>query len=80
MILGKHILKECPEGIITDESRDLIRLFLLCHSVAPSFGGPAITPGPLPAAGGILDQDNRMMEAFEVIGSEMMEAGKKKDV
>lgn len=82
IVLGKHILKECPVSMVTDDSRRMVRLFLLCHAVAPSFGGPVIIPGPLPAPGGVLDQDNRTMEAFEVIRTEMTEvlaeAGKKK--
>ena len=72
MALGKHILKECPESFITGWTRTMISLFHLCHSISPGFGGPMIIPGPLPATGGALDQDNAMMEAFRVIREEMI--------
>ena len=82
-MLGKNIIKECPKGLITDWSRETIDLFHLCYAVSPSLGGPAIIPGPLPSTGGILDQDNATMEAFEVIKQEMIEMmvakGKKKN-
>jgi len=82
-VLGKHILKECPKSFITDWSREMINLFHLCHAISPSMGGPAIIPGPLPSSGGIFDQDNATMEAFEVIKQEMIEImtvkGKKKE-
>jgi len=76
VVLGKgkhiHALRECPNSFINEWSREMINLFHMCHSVSPSLGGPAIIPGPLPAHGGIFDQDNATMEAFTVIRSEMI--------
>jgi len=72
VILGTHILKECPNSFITEWSRETIDLFHLCHSIIPSLGGLAIIPGPLPSSGGVFDQDNATMEAFSVIRNEMM--------
>jgi len=80
---GKHIqaLRECPNSFISEWSKDMINLFHLCHSVSPSPGGPLIIAGPLPAHGGIFDQDNATIEAFSVIRSELLmmaeEQGKK---
>jgi hypothetical protein len=76
-VLGPHILKECPNSYITDWSRDMIRLFHICHAVSPSLGGPVIIPGPLPSPGGVFDQDNATMEAFAVIRAEMVETAKR---
>lgn len=76
--LGTIILKECPEGLITDWSRSMIDLFQMCHAISPGLGGPVIIPGPLPAPGGVLDQDNATMEAFRVIKEEVAKPEKKK--
>ena len=82
MVLGEHILKECPNSYITEWSKEMIELFNLCHTASPSLGGPVIIPGPLPSAGGFFDQDNATMEAFSVIRDETIklgiEQGKKK--
>ena len=76
IVLGKDknniILKECPVSYISDWSRDMHHLFQLTHAAGPSLGGPMIIPGPLPSSGGVYDQDNATMEAFEVIKNEVM--------
>jgi len=75
--LGTTVLKECPESVITGWSREMVSLFMMCHAVSPGLGGPVIIPGPLPAPGGVLDQDNATMEAFRVIREEMGKVEKK---
>jgi len=50
----------------------MLDLFYLCYAVSPSPGGAVIIPGPLPAPGGVLGQDNATMEAFRVITSELL--------
>lgn len=72
IVLGTLAVRECPESYITDWSRDVIGLFHLSHSICPSFGGPVIIPGPLPDSGGVFDQDNATMEAFQVIRNELL--------
>ena len=70
--LGKITLKECPESYIGDWSREMIALFHMCYTICPAPGGPVILPaGPPPSHGGMLDQDNRTMEAFQIIKSEI---------
>jgi len=78
MVLGEHMLRECPESYIDDWTRTMITLFDYCHTISSSFGRPVIIPGPLPRSGGILDQDNATMEAFGVIRAEIMAMGEKK--
>lgn len=51
----------------------MVALWRLCYSIIPGTGGPVIISGPLPAEGGVLDQDNATMEAMTVIRSEMIE-------
>lgn len=66
------ILRECPESLITDFSRDMVTLFQMCHTVISTQGGPAVIPGPLPRDGGVLDQENATMEAMMVIREEIL--------
>ena len=37
--LGTTVLKECPESVITGWSREMVSLFMMCHSVSPDLGG-----------------------------------------
>jgi hypothetical protein len=79
-IKGAIVLRECPLSYIDDWSFEMIHLFNFCHAVVPSLGRPSIVPGFPPSHGGVLDQDNATMEAFEVIKNEIMaiwEEGKK---
>lgn len=71
VVLGKEILRECPNSFITEWSTDMVDLFFMCHTVLPAQGGPVILAGSPPSHGGILDQDNATMEAFRVIRSEL---------
>ena len=56
---GKFKLNICPIKVISPTSIQFINLYHLCK-----------TFNSLPNAGGVFDQDNRTMEAFEVITSE----------
>jgi hypothetical protein len=60
--LGDIVLKECPESAISGFSRGMIELFWMCE----------VLPGSLPASGGVLDQDNAVMEAMRVIRTECL--------
>jgi len=75
MVLGKHIIKECPERLITDWSKEMLELFHTSYAVSPSLGGLVIIPGPLPSNGGVFDQDNATMDAFLVIKDEIIRMG-----
>lgn len=66
--LGKNlILHECPVSYIRAVSNYWLALFWNCHS----FVGGELLRHSLPEAGGLLDQDNATIEAFEVIEAEI---------
>jgi hypothetical protein len=71
MNLGDIILKECPESFISDFSQSMITLFHMCYSILPTMGGLAFIGGPLPSPGGIWEQENKVMEAFQIIKAEI---------
>ncbi len=66
LTLGDIRFRVCPLSWIDEESFELIRLFNLCVKL-----------GVLPDEGGLLDQDNWTMEAFEIINEEMTRLARK---
>jgi hypothetical protein len=58
--LGKFKLNICPLRVISEESIEFVNLFNLCKSFQS-----------LPTIGGIFNQDNRTMVAFETILQEI---------
>ena len=57
--MGGIKFKVCPLGVITEESVNFFNLFTICKEF-----------NKLPENGGIYDQDNRTMQAFEIIANE----------
>lgn len=66
LIGGEIILDECPLTYITPLSNYYLGLFWDCHN----FSQDNIICHALPDDGGILDQDNKTMDAFILIRSE----------
>ena len=57
---GKFRYHICPIGAISYDSDMFIKTYILCKDI-----------GCLPQEGGLFNQDNRMMEAFTIINSEI---------
>ena len=57
---GKFKFFICPVGCSSDDSDFFIKTYFLCEKL-----------GCLPEEGGLLDQDNKIVEAFEIISSEI---------
>ena len=57
---GKFRFHICPVGTSSEDSDFFIKTYFLCEKL-----------GCLPEEGGLLDQDNRIVEAFEIISSEI---------
>ena len=63
---GKFRFHICPVGVSSDDTDSFLKTYFLCEK----FGG-------WPNEGGLLDQDNRLMEAFSIINSEIGKFEKK---
>lgn len=57
---GKFRYHICPIGAISYDSDMYIKTYILCKDI-----------GCLPQEGGLFSQDNRMVEAFSIINSEL---------
>ena len=71
---GGIVVDECPVSSLAPETNYYNRLFWMCHTIAD--GG--VIRQSLPESGGTLDQDNKTMEAFGVIESEVSRIRAKK--
>ncbi len=72
--LGKVKITQCPISFITPEANAFIDLFFICHSI----GEGQVTRHSLPRSGGVFDQDNLTIEAFQVIENEILSIQKEK--
>jgi len=63
LTLGDIKFKVCPLSWITDDSWSYLELFQLCKIL-----------NVLPEEGGLLDQDNKTIEAFQIINYEFEKA------
>ncbi len=54
----KHRFHICPVGVVSEESNRLLKMFFICKEFKC-----------LPDEGALLDQDNRIIEAFELINT-----------
>ena len=57
---GKFRFHICPIGISSDDTDFFLKTYFLCEKF-----------GCMPEQGGVLDQDNKLMEAFSIINSEI---------
>ena len=57
---GKFKFQICPVGIASNDTDFFIKTYFLCEKL-----------GCLPETGGLLDQDNKTVEAFEIISNEI---------
>lgn len=63
---GKFRFHICPVGVSSDDTDFFLKTYFLCEKF-----------GCLPEEGGLLSQDNRLMEAFSIINSEINKFEKK---
>jgi len=63
---GKYRFHICPVGVSSDDTDFFLKTYFLCEKF-----------GCMPEQGGVLDQDNRLMEAFSIINLEIGKHEKK---
>ena len=69
-----HVVDRCPGAVITRQSIRWIRDHWRYHPASGGgMAGIMIMPGHLPRAGGTGDQDNRFMQAMDILDGETAE-------
>ena len=69
---GTVFVTECPQGLMDAFSIGLCEMFQACHTISAGFGGPIILQHSWPRSGGLPEQYPFVVDAFQIIRSEIM--------
>ena len=72
-IVGGGVIKRCPFKLVTERTRDVMKVFNRCRSNG-EYG--YLPNGILPSHGGALSQPYTLMTAFDIIDSTISELAK----